>query len=81
MSIIAKLKERASMNVITIERESGKELELIYVYDAIPLLGVSKQRVSYIVKTDRIPVYRISGVPFFKLQDVKDYAANRDLQK
>lgn len=69
------------MNVITIEKESGKELELIYVYDAIPLLGVSKQRVSYIVKTDRIPVYRISGVPFFKLQDVNDYAASRDLQK
>ena len=69
------------MNVITIERESGKELELIYVYDAIPLLGVSKQRVSYIVKTNRIPVYRISGVPFFKLQDVKEYAASRDLQK
>ena len=64
-------------NVITIDKETRKEIKLVYIYDAAKILDVSKQRISQLVKDGILDIYNVYGLPFFKLTDIENYAKTR----
>ena len=64
-------------NVITIDKETRQEIKLIYIYDAAKILDVSKQRISQLVKDGILDIYNVYGLPFFKLNDIENYAKTR----
>lgn len=63
--------------ITAVDNETQENLELIYIYDATNLLGVSKQRINQIAKENKIKVYNVFGWPFFKKSDVLQYAKTR----
>lgn len=67
--------------IITIDAETGEDIELVYIYDAKEILGVSKQRISQIVKDGVLQVYNVYGLPFFKKADVLAYRETRRVGK
>lgn len=57
--------------------ENGKKLTLVKPAKAREMLNVSKQRISYMIKNETIPVYYVLGAPFFKYEDLKEYKEQR----
>lgn len=72
-----KAKENTMHNVITIDKETRKEIKLVYIYDAAKILDVSKQRISQLVKDGILDIYNVYGLPFFKITDIENYAKTR----
>lgn len=64
-------------NIITIDKETNKEIQLVYIYDATSILGVSKQRISQLAKDGILEIYNVYGLPFFKKSDIENYAKTR----
>ena len=64
-------------NIITVDAQTHEETQLIYIYDAASVLGVSKQRISQLVKYGIIEIYNVYGLPFFKKSDIENYAETR----
>ena len=64
-------------NIITIDKETNEEIQLVYIYDATSILDVSKQRVSQLAKDGILEIYNVYGLPFFKKSDIENYAKTR----
>lgn len=64
-------------NIITLDAQTHEEIQLMYIYDASSILGVSKQRISQLAKDGNIEIYNMYGLPFFKKSDIEKYAETR----
>lgn len=64
-------------NIITVDQETRQEIKLVYIYDAVKILDVSRQRISQLVKDGILDIYNVYGLPFFKITDVENYAKTR----
>lgn len=64
-------------NRYLVDTHQFKHIETVSSAKAAEMLGVSRARISAIVKDDTIPHYTVNGAHVFLVSDIINYAENR----
>ena len=62
-----------------IDKRLFKNLDLVTSSAAAEILGVSRARISNIIRDDTIPHFKVNGRHMFLRSDIMDYARNRTI--